>query len=753
MISLLNQIPDPALSLIKNIPIVNPVNPVDPIKNKKRILFSFLAALFFLPALAQAQIDVYSRPVQAERSHDFDVQHYRIKLRFDESTKSMWGETTITLVALKDDFVRAALDAETFTVDAVSDKSGATLPFQHSDGVLEIQLANSIDYGDTTVFTVIYSGTGVDVNPEEFGMSAGYDLGLDFKAETEDNPQLINTLSFPEGARHWFPCYDHPNDKATSEMIVTVRKDYNALSNGKLLSVTENATNKTKTFHWLNDKPHPTYLYVLAAGPYVVLKDSLGSLPINYWVYPKAVPDAMRSFHKTPEIVAFFNREYGVDYPWDKYDQVTIPGIGGGAESTSATVLGQSTIHDERAEQDFSSHWLVAHEAAHQWWGDLVTMRDWTHAWINESFATYGEYLWSRHDLGADEGAVNLLNKKNAYLNEAKNRYTRPIVFNRWNRPNDMFDRHLYQKGAVVLHMLRDVLGDEPFRQAMSIFLKRHAFGAADTNDLINAIRTATGQDPQWFFDQWLYGAGHPIFEVESAWNAQKKKLRLRVAQVQKQRHDIGVFRVPVDIRVASSKIDSVRRFWMNDSVETIEWTLPEKPLLVRFDANNVLLKELRFKKSPEELIYQLENDDVIGRAWAATELGKLDDCTSCEKALTTASEHDPFWFVRKSAVEALPKSPKLIKLLERVSLDKNSKVRVAALKALGKFERPQLASFLKTRFAEDDSYLAQAEALRALGGTGDENDIEFLEKAAQMKSPRNVVARAAKQAIEQNKK
>ncbi|MBM3788468.1 MAG: M1 family metallopeptidase, partial [Acidobacteria bacterium] len=304
-------------------------------------------------------------------------------------------------------------------------------------------------------------------------MPKGYGLGLTFKPETAASPRLIHTLSFPEGARHWFPCYDHPNDKATHEIIATVDAGYRAIANGVLRSVTQNRARREKTFHWVQTQPHPTYLYVFVAGPYVQVKDTKGVLPISYWVYPQDVPHAERTFGKTREIIEFFNREFGYPYPWPKYDQITLPDFRGGAESTSATVIGDHASHDARAEQDFSTHWLVAHEAAHQWWGDLVTMRDWSHTWLNESFATYYEHVYRRHLLGEESGALDLLSKKRAHLAEARHNYQRPIVLDGWNWPNENFDRHAYQKGAVVLAMLRAVTGDAPFRRSMTHYLKK----------------------------------------------------------------------------------------------------------------------------------------------------------------------------------------------------------------------------------------------------------------------------------------
>ena len=207
----------------------------------------------------------------------------------------------------------------------------------------------------------------------------------------------------------------------------------------------------------------------------------------------------------------FFNRIYGYDYPWDKYDQVVVP-FGGGAESTSATVMGHRIMYDERGEQDFSSIGIVSHELAHQWWGDLITLRSWAHTWMNESFGTYSDYLYFRFEKGEDEGAVNLLGKKDSYLREAHTRYIRPIVYDRYRRAQDMFDSHTYPKGAVVLHMLRFMLGDDAFFRTLKHFLHEHAFQPVDTHDFTKAVKTVTGQNLDWFFEQWLFKPGPSLF-------------------------------------------------------------------------------------------------------------------------------------------------------------------------------------------------------------------------------------------------
>jgi aminopeptidase N len=695
--------------------------------------------------LSAQQIDVYSRPRQAERSRTYDVLHYRIQLSFDEPSRSFHGQTRITLQPLGDGFDTCVLDVETFKVLSVRGDANLPLRFEQTPGKLVVHLERRYQPHEKLSLTVSYRGENVAVDPERFGMPKGYGLGLAFKPETQDHPRLINTLSFPEGARHWFPCYDHPNDKATSEVIATVKTGNQVISNGRLVSVTEDSRRGEKTFHWSQEQPHATYLFVLIAGPYVKLDDSLEALPIGYWVYPQDVDNARRSFHQTPAAIAYFNGEFGYTYPWPKYDQIAIPDFGGGAESTNATVIGDNTIHDEKADKDFPSHWLIAHEAAHQWWGNLLTMRDWSHTWLNESFATYSEYLYSQHTLGEDEGALNLLAKKQQYLAEAREKYQRPIVFDRWNVPNDNFDRHTYQKGAVVLSMLRSVMGDAPFRRAIGYYLKKHAFQSVDTHDLLVAIRESTGQVLDWFFEQWIYQAGHPVLDVSYTWS--DSKIRLKVVQKQDVPGRIPVFQLPVAIGVTTEKGKTSHALWIREREQILEIDCPESPLLVRFDEGNRLLKEWTFSKTREELLYQLQHDDVIGRMEAAAALRSHVDDATVAGALRRAASDDGFWSVRRDAILALATADSAF--LRARSLDPVPAVRVAALRVLGDRKDGALNPFFAERFRAEDSYLAQAEALRAMGKSGATGQTALLREASTTKSPGNVIARAAQWALE----
>jgi aminopeptidase N len=689
---------------------------------------------------------MYSRPKQVERSRDFDVEHYRIELSIDDVTRSFLGKTTIILTSLRDGLEVCLLDAETFTVREVSDGRQRALEYEHADGVLTVHLAEPLQYGEGSHLVVTYSAENIDDDPRRSGP------GMNFHSHPDHFGYVVATSSWPESARHWFPSQDHPNDRATQEILATVREDYKVLSNGELVSVSAGPLPGTQTWHWSQDLPHCTYLFTLVAGPYTVIEDSWDDIPINYWVLPEDVEKAERSFHKTPSMIEFFAKEFGYDYPWAKYDQITVPGFGGGMENTTATVLGRGTLHDDRAEQDFPSHGLVAHEAAHMWWGDLVSYRAWQETWISESFATYGEYLYSKHSLGEDEGAINLKNKKDSYLREAHSRYIRPIVFDRWDEPDDNFDRHTYQKGAVVLNMLRQILGDTPFRRAMAHFLREHEFEAVDTHDFQVAIKEATGQNVDWFFEQWIFSPGHPVFDLSYRWNETSQKLRLEINQIQDTSQHVPAFRVPVTIAVHTSSSITRTMVLLKETEEVVELDVDEKPLLVRFDEGNYLLKEWTFEKSVDELIYQLENDDVIGRMWAAEQLAQLRKDDRVVKALVEIARNHGFWSVRASAVTAVSSfySNDLVSFFQEMAVDPSSEVRVAAIEALGQSTSSEVVTFLQERFRSDDSYRAQAEILRSLGMTGNPKMTEFLKSAVEVESHRDVVARAGREALEQ---
>ncbi len=695
-------------------------------------------SVLFSPALLRSQpTELLRRPEHFERSRDYVPLNYRLVFVLDTAAKSYRGENTVTLASLRDRLDTCVLDAEDLSVAGAATAEGTALPYSYQDGHLAVRLPRPLGYGEKASIVVRF----FQQEPK---------TGLKFFDAAPGHPAQVNTYSWPEDAHHWFPCFDDPIGKVTDEVFATVRSDYKVLSNGRLEGVTEDKAAGTKTWHWSQDKPHPVYCIMLAAGPYEIVRDSQGALPVEAWVYPKDVADAPRSFGKTPKMIDFYSRTFRYPYPWAKYDQVCVAGRGGGMEATTATILDDGTIHDARADQDFASDSLVAHELAHMWWGDLVTERAWPDVWLSESFATYSEYLFCRFDRGEDEGALNLEIKKDQYLNEARGRYVRPIVFDHYNLPWDIMDAHSYQKGAAVLQMLRFVLGDEAFFRTLGAFLRKFAFGSADTHDLMNCVKDTAGQNLDWFFEQWVEKPGHPVFDISDRWEAKTGVLRVTVRQVQDFSRGFPVFRTPVIIGIRTADKTLSEKVWIRKAEEVFEFPVPAEPRLVRFDQGNFLLKEVVFEKPPEELVFQMRNDDAVGRLGAARELGKHLDSPDVIQALRATAEKDPFWAVRRSAIETLGAAfgANLEAFLRAKCTDGDSRVRAAALRALGLTKDPRLVSFFETVFRKDTSYIAQAAALAAIGECGGPGQVPFLKQAAAMPSPRGVLRRSAEAAL-----
>ena len=699
---------------------------------------SLIIIPFLIIQLCFAQkVDVYQRPVQLERSRDFDAIHYKITLNVDMDKKMLAGENQIILTPLNDNFDKIVLDGEYLVVSSVNNINGKDLPFEQKDNQVYIQLSKSYNNMDTIKLCVKYT-----LNKPV--------LGLRFIDETATNPKMVSSDCWPDKARQWIPCYDYPNDKVTTEMIVTVDRKYKVLSNGRLISVQENGPQGKVTYHWNQDLPHSTYLINLSIADYAVIQDSLGSLPVNYWVYKGLEANAKTTFRKTPYMISFYNKIYNYNYPWAKYDQVITSYMGGGAEATSATILGEGIVMDTVAEKDYSREGVIAHEIAHQWWGDLITLRSWEHSWLNESFGTYSDYLYTRYDKGEDAGAYDLLGKKNQYLNEAHNRYMRPIVFNRYNEPGDNFDSHTYPKGACVLHLLRYILGDDTFFRTLSTFLHENEFKSVDTHDFMKTVKEISGKNMDLFFEQYIFSPGHPVFDVSKSWDETTKRLRITILQNQDSVPGVPIYTIPVNFGFTFGDKKIVKEVWLKNKVENFEFEFDSEPLIVRFDEGNWLLKEVTFKKSLQELLYQAENDDMIGRLTAVNEIRSFSSDKSARAVWTKLATQDTFWAVRQAALENIGKYPdeKAIDLFKACLTDKNSKVRVSAMRLLGDLKDPKLIKLFEKTFRLENSYAVQAESLRSIGKCGGKQQLTFLKEAEARKSYRNFVSKAATDAI-----
>ena len=671
-----------------------------------------------------------------DRRHDardrrFDVQHIRLDITLDMQEGRVSGTASIQLTPIVDGVRSVTLDAVDLVVHRVG-SNGRSLLFDNDGKQLVIHLGRPRKTGRRITLEVEY-----EARPQR---------GLYFNRPDDaypNTPWQVWSQGEDEDSRFWFPCYDYPNDRVTSEVVVTVPTPYFALSNGRL-SEARQGTNGTQTYHWKQEQPHATYLITLVVGQFTKIEEEVDGIPVQYYVPPGREEDGRRTLGQTPDVLRFFAQKTGVPYPWAKYAQVMVADFTfGGMENTTATTLTESVLHDQRAHLDFSATPLVAHEAAHQWFGDLITCRDWAHAWLNEGFATYFELLYNEHHEGLDEFVYARMQEADAYLAEDRERYRRPIVCDTYDVPMNLFDRHLYEKGGLVLHMLRHVLGDDLFFKAIHHYLTRYRNQSVVTADLQKAVEEATGQSLDWFFQQWVYSGGHPEYKVDYSWDATTRIATLKVAQTQPTDQLTPLFRMPVDI-VAYTRRGGRHVFHVEvkEKEHTFHLPLPEKPTFLQFDPGNQVIKALTFKKPKDMLIAQLRDDpDVAGRVEAARGLGKENAFDALE-ALKRALLEDKFWGVQAAAASALAeiRTDAALETLIAGAKVSHPKARRAVMGALGQFKREEAADVLMEALSTDESYYVAASAGRSLGRTRSSKAFSALEKALEIESHNDVI-------------
>jgi len=503
-------------------------------------------------------------------------------------------------------------------------------------------------------------------------------------------------------------------------MVVTVPGHWYALSNGRLLQDKQNR-DSTRTFHWFQERPHSNYLITLAAAEFARIDASTPSLTVDYFVEPAWRERAELTFKNTPRMIELFEEITGVRYPWAKYSQVVVRDfVFGGMENTSATTMTENILLDRKATRDYSSDDLVSHELAHMWWGDLLTCRDWSHGWLNEGFATYFELLWEERANGLDEYRQGVIRDTEIYLTEAGDRYRRPIVSNTWNEPIDIFDRHLYEKGGLVLHTLRGVLGDDAFFRSIQRYCRDNEERSVVTQDLVTAIEAETGRNLEWFFDQWVYRPGHPELKVSWSWDENTRTAAVNVRQTHATGENIGHFRLPlvVDFRVGRGRPQAFPIEVMEPE-QTFYFALPRKPDLCRFDPYNRVLKKLEFEKSNAELRFQLrDDDDISGRQLAAGALGKRGG-PEAVTALEGSLRNDRFWGVQAATAKALGaiRTESARDALLRCLDVRHPKARRAVVAALGEFLGDRIVFEALLPIARrDSSWFVESEANRSLG-------------------------------------
>ena len=663
------------------------------------------------------------------RDRVVDVLHMKVDVRLDVPNKRVIGTVTHTVAPMNDGVVAAEFDAIDMDIQSVLVAKQPAI-YRYDGAKLFVELGTRKKGQEVTV-AIQYTAT-----PR---------IGLYFIQPDEgypEKPVQVWSQCQDEDTRYWIPCFDHPSEKQTTEMIATVPGTWFALSNGRLLQEKKNKDG-TKRFHWHQDRPHSTYIITLAAGEFSQIKASHNGLTVDYFVEPKDVESGELTFKNTPEMIRVFEEITGVAYPWAKYSQIVVRDfVFGGMENTSATTMTETILLDKKATKDYSSDPLISHELAHMWYGDLLTCRDWSHGWLNESFATYMEMLWDERFLGVDEYRRGAIENTELYVEE---RYRRPIVTNVFNEPIDIFDRHLYEKGSVVLHTLRGVLGDDQFFRSIQRYTRDNQERSVITQDLVNAIAAETGRNLEWFFDQWVYRPGHPEFKVGWSWDDDARLATVSVKQTQGT--DDGtpaVFRAPLTIDFRKGRAKPVAfKVEVNQREQTFVFPLAAKPDLCRFDPYNWVLKELDFEKSSGELRLQLrDDDDIAGRQRAATGLGKKGgaDAVGALEAAVTADKH---WSVQAAAAKALgvARSSAARAALLRSLAVRHPKARRAVVAALGEFKGDEAVFAALVPLAKRDaSYFVESEANKSIGKLRLPGSMDVLKASIRRGSYREIV-------------
>ncbi len=693
--------------------------------------------------------------VQYAPDRPADVRHVKLDIALDFEQETVRGTVYTTFSALYEEVTTVTFDAVELHIEQVVQANGTRLAYHTTDKKLIVTLDHPYKHGEHFTIAVTYHA-----KPR---------TGFHFiKPAPEDPTRPLQAWSFgqPRYHSHWFPCHDAPNDRATTEIIVTVPAQFLTVSNGNLLGVTDNGA--TKTHHWRHDVPHAAYLISLVVCDFAVIEDSYHGKPVTYYVRKDRKDDAPLLMGKTPAMMRFFSEFTGVEYPYDKYAQTVVELYTGAMEHTTATTHSFSLLPDQRASLDTDAVSVVAHELAHQWFGDLVTCRDWSNGWLNEGFATYFEELWGEHDKGQDEFKYSMLNLKGGYLGE-DSQYRRPIVYHMYHDDGfELFDGHMYNKGGWVLHMLRHQLGEAAFKRGINAYLHRYREKEVITADLERTLEEVTGRSLAQFFQQWVYSGGYPALEVSYSWDSEHKLAKVKVKQGQKVDDLTPCFVTPLDIAFTVAASDDeqstetrtvpMRVMLGEDGQVEQSFYLPleREPLMVRIDPDGWLLKTLKFERSTKMLRYQLANDhDILGRIEAAEALGEKDDPESFD-ALVTALNNDAFWGVRAEVASALGKrgneqaQTALITALQTLDPQQWSRVRSAIATALGKFQAPQQAELaqrsaqaLSTLLEQGDiSYVVESAAAAALGHTRAEGSVDLLTKLIARPSWMNIVQR-----------
>lgn len=667
---------------------------------------------------------------------DVDVMHLLLDVTPDFKQRSVAGQVTITFKPNVRPLRELSLDAVDLTITNVT-ATATVQGWQNTGKKLVITFSQPVAPDQETKVTVTYSA-----EPKQ---------GLYFRTP-EQGYRPGETHVFSQGepieARQWFPCVDAPNEKSTTEMICHVPEDMTVLSNGRPMGETREA-NGMKAVRWLQDKPHSNYLIALVAGYFRSVEDKHGEIPLRFYTLPSAIGEAPGSFRDTKDMMAFFEKETGVPYPWAGYNQACVNDfVAGGMENTTLTILTDSTLFPASTEPIRSSLGLVAHELAHMWFGDLVTCKDWSHLWLNEGFATYYEALYDGYKNGNDAFLFNLYNAAKGVLDVPND--TKPIVDRKFDHPNEQFSYLAYPKGAWVLHMLRSQLGPDLYRRCVQTYLERHRFGNVVTEDLNAVFEELSGRSLDRYFDQWVYHAHHPELDIQYSWDETAHLAKLSVRQTQALSDQVSLFRFPLPVRFLLPSGVTDQTITVKEKEEDFSFALPEAPRLVRVDPELTVLAKIRFQPPGPMVAVMLTNStDMLGRLQAVGMYSgrKEKDLVS---RLARVLNEDPFYAVRIEASHALraSRTEEAFAALLAGTNQPDGRVRQQVWADIGAFYREATCNAIRGALPGEQNPDIQTVMIRALGAYPQPEVRTILTEYLRSDSYENMLADAALDAL-----
>ena len=685
-----------------------------------------------------ASIDSPSQRYAPDRA--VDIQHFDLDVTPDFNNRRVSGTATFTFQPILKPLGQLRLDAHDLEIHEVTG-SAEIAAWQNTDRALIVTFTKPITPTTQTKLTVTYEAEpkkGLYFRTPEMGYHPG-DTHIWTQGEAIE-------------ARHWFPCFDAPNEFFTSTMTCRVPTEMTVLSNGRKVSNAVDGETKLRVVKWSQDKPHVNYLITLVAGYFKRLEEKHGDLSMSFWTAPSDFANAANSFRYTKECMEYFEEEIGVPYPWAKYDQVTVQDFHwGGMENTSISTLNASTLFSSETENIRSSQGLMAHELAHQWFGDLVTCKDWSQLWLNEGFATYYTHLFAGHKDGIDEMRYGLYRDRKSLTSRSGD--TTAMVNRKYDTPMEMFRKYgflSYSKGSWVLHMLRSQLGPELFRKCVKTYLERHRHGNVVTEDLRSIVEEHSGLSFDRFFDQYVFHAHHPELKISYAWDEKTKLAKLTIKQKQKVDANVLLFhvRLPVRFTVDGQELD--RSVHVTQMAEDFYFRLAKTPSIVRIDPDVTLLAKLSFTPPTALLHAQLvDENDALGRLEAVELLANRKDKTTRDK-LKHALQNDSFYGVRIAASRALRGiggDNALAALIDSTD-QPNAKVRQQVISDIASQFKPAALAALKQSLTNEKNPAIRARAIGGLTGHDNKEARKLIDAALGSDSFRHQLAAAAVSAL-----